>query len=81
MVVAEEQGPQETATEPVKDTVAHVEQSSPETHTPEGHVSREEFDGLKGVLDGLIAKVDHLAPVTERDQVPGKKPWTHMGSR
>lgn len=79
--MAEEQGPQETATEPVKDTVDHVEQHTPPAQEHPSHVSREEFDGLKGVLDGLIAKVDHLAPVTERDQVPGKKPWTHMGSR
>lgn len=73
--------PHEEAAEPVKETVDHVEEHSAPPATEHHTVSRAEYDGLKEVVDGLIAKVDHLAPVTERDQTPTKKPWTHMGSR
>ena len=75
-----EEAPHETAAAPVDEAVEHVEtHAAPEHHA---QVSRDEFDSLKSTLDGLIAKVDHIAPpATERDQTPTKRPWTHMGSR
>ena len=48
---------------------------------PQSHVSREEFDGLRGVVDGLIQKVTEVAPPTTRDEAPTGRPWTHWGGK
>lgn len=53
------------------------------THEPVHHVSREEFDSLKGTVDGLIQKVTEVAPPPgdNRDEAPTGKPWTHWGTK
>lgn len=62
---------------------AHTPEVPPtESAEPVRHVSREEFDGLKGAVDGLIQKVTEIVPADPgRDEAPGGRPWTSWGDR
>lgn len=54
-----------------------------EPAAPVSHVTRDEFDGLKAAVDGLIQKVTEVAPPPgdNRDEAPTGRPWTHWGSK
>jgi hypothetical protein len=72
---------EDSKTDPVPPTDPPAPPDPPNPE-PVKHVSREEFDGLKGALDGLIQKVAEIAPQDPaRDEAPGGRPWTHMGGR